>query len=155
MDISFFRYISDLFTIINMSVGITSLDRSLSNSIEWLNDVQEELKWPDKDRVYAATKAVLNTLRDCLTVEEVHQFSAQIPMVWTGMMFDGYDPSGKPIRMKHDEFLQAVSDKFGPNPIDAGKATKAVAKVLKEKISEGQYEDIVGNLPSDTKPLFT
>ena len=137
-----------------MSVGIPSLDRSLNNSVEWLNEVQEELKWPDKDRVYAATKAVLGTLRDCLTTEEVHQFAAQIPMVWIGMLFDEYDPSGKPERLDRDEFLREVRQKFGPNPLDAEKATKAVAKVLKQKVSGGEYEDVVGLLSDDVKPLF-
>jgi len=137
-----------------MSVGIPSLDRSLNNSVEWLNDVQEELKWPDKDRVYAATKAVLGTLRDCITIEEAHQFAAQLPMVWIGMLFDGYDPSGKPIRLDRDEFLREVRQKFGPNPLDAEKSTKAVAKVLKKRVSRGEYEDIVGLLSDDVKPLF-
>jgi uncharacterized protein (DUF2267 family) len=71
-----------VFYALSMSVGITSLDRSLTNSVEWLNDVQEELKWPDKNRVYSAIKAVLNTLRDFMTIEEAYQFVAQIPMIW-------------------------------------------------------------------------
>ena len=137
-----------------MSVGITSLDRSLTNSIEWLNDVQEELKWPDKNRVYSATKAVLNTLRDCMTIEEVHQFAAQIPMIWVGMLFDGYDPSGKPLRLSRQGYFDAVGEKFGPNPINAETSTKAVAKVLKEKLSKGEYDDVVGQLQDDLKPLF-
>jgi len=137
-----------------MSVGISSLDRSLNNAVEWLNDIQDELKWPDKDRVYSATKAVLGTLRDCLTIEELHQFAAQIPMVWIGVMFDGYDPTGKPVRLDRIEFLGEVRDKFGPNPLDAEKASRAVAKVLKKRISRGQYEDVVGHLSDDVKPLF-
>lgn len=137
-----------------MSIGITSLDRSLSTAIEWFNEVQEELKWPDKDRIYAATKAFLATLRDCLTIEELHQFTAQIPMIWTGMLFEGYDPSGKPLRLNKKEFLQSIRDEFGPNPIDAETTTNALAKVLKRKLSKGEYEDIVGHLVDEVKQLF-
>jgi uncharacterized protein (DUF2267 family) len=137
-----------------MSTGITSLDSSLSNTAEWFNDIEEELKWPDKNRIYSATKAVLNTLRDCLTIEELHHFTAQIPMIWTGMLFDGYVPTGKPLRLNRQEFLQSVRDNFGPNPLNAEEATIAIAKVLKKRISKGQYEDIVGQLQDDVKTLF-
>lgn len=137
-----------------MSTGITSLDSSLTTTSEWFNGIEEELKWPDKNRIYSATKAVLGTLRDCLTIEELHQFTAQLPMIWTGMLFEGYDPTGKPMRMNREEFLQSVRDKFGPNPINAEETTIAIAKVLKKKISKGQYEDVVGQLQDDVRTLF-
>jgi uncharacterized protein (DUF2267 family) len=138
-----------------MSAGIKPLDRSIQLTLEWLNDIQEEFKWPDKDRVYDATKAVLLATRDRLTVEEAHQFAAQIPMVMKGMFFDGYDPTDKPMLIRNkDRFLEHVRKQFGNRPLDSENAVRTVAKVLRKKISKGQYEDVVGSMPKEIQKLY-
>jgi uncharacterized protein (DUF2267 family) len=138
-----------------MSAGIKPLDRSIQLTLEWLNEIQEEFKWPDKDRVYDATKAVLLATRDRLTIEEAHQFAAQIPMVMKGMFFDGYDPTDKPMLIRNrDKFLEHVRKHFGDRPLDSENAVRTVAKVLRKKISEGQYEDVVGSMPKEIQKLY-
>jgi len=89
-----------------------------------------------------------------MTIEEVHQFAAQIPMIWVGMLFDSYNPSGKPLRLSRQEYIDAVGKKFGPNPVNAETSTKALANALKKKLSKGAYDDVIGQLPDDLKPLF-
>jgi uncharacterized protein (DUF2267 family) len=138
-----------------MSAGIKPLDRSIQLTLEWLNEIQEEFKWPNKDRVYDATKAVLLATRDRLTIEEAHQFAAQIPMVMKGMFFDGYDPTDKPMLIRNrDKFLEHVRKHFGDRPLDSENAVRTVAKVLRKKISEGQYEDVVGSMPKEIQKLY-
>lgn len=138
-----------------MSVGIVPIDSSLQRTMEWLKEIQEEFKWPDMDRVYDATKAVLLATRDRLTVDEAHQFAAQIPMVMKGMFFDRYDPTDKPLLIRDkDKFLEHVRNHFGDNPLDSEAAVRTVAKVLRKKISPGQYEDVVGSMPKDIKGLY-
>jgi len=138
-----------------MSAGIKPLDRSIQLTMEWLNEIQEEFKWPDKDRVYDATKAVLLATRDRITVEEAHQFAAQIPMVMKGMFFDRYDPTDKPMLIRNkDKFLEHVRMHFGDRPLDSENAVRTVAKVLRKKISQGQYEDVVGSMPKEIQKLY-
>lgn len=137
-----------------MSTGIRSLDRAVHQARQWLNDVQSELGWPDEDRVYSATKAVIKTLRDRLTVEEAHHLSAQLPMLMRGFYFEGYNPTNKPLDIEsREEFYQKVREYFGAEPLDAEKATKAVLKTLDSKIG-GQMEDIRYNMPKDIQKIF-
>jgi uncharacterized protein (DUF2267 family) len=138
-----------------MSAGIKPLDRSIQLTMEWLNEIQEEFKWPDKDRVYDATKAVLLATRDRITVEEAHQFAAQIPMVMKGMFFDRYDPTDKPMLIRNkDKFLEHVRMHFGDRSLDSENAVLIVVKVLRKKISQGQYEDVVGSMPKEIQKLY-
>ncbi|MFP3951157.1 MAG: DUF2267 domain-containing protein [Candidatus Bathyarchaeia archaeon] len=139
-----------------MSTSVRSLDSTIQTTMEWLNIVQEELKWPDEERVYDATKAVLQALRDRLPIEEAHEFAAQLPMLMKGIYFDGYDPTDKPLKIRsREEFLERVRKNFGNQPLDAEKATKAVLRMLYKKLSGGELEDIKGNMPNDIKGLFT
>jgi len=124
--------------------------------MEWLNIVQEELKWPDEERIYDATKAVLQALRDRLPMEEAHELAAQLPMLMKGFYFDGYDPSDKPLTIRNrEEFFELVREHFGDQPLDAEKATKAVLSMLYQKLSGGELEDVKGNMPDDIQGLFT
>ena len=83
-----------------MSTNISSLDRAIQNAILWLKDIQDELKWDDKEKVYKATKATLQAMRDRLPIEEIVHLLANLPMVMKGMMMDSYDYQQKPVRMR-------------------------------------------------------
>jgi uncharacterized protein (DUF2267 family) len=75
-----------------LSTNIQSIDRAVQIAVLWLNDIQNELEWEDKGTVYKATKAVLQTIRDRLTLEEMFHFSANLPTILKGMFFEGYNP---------------------------------------------------------------
>ncbi|AKB78938.1 hypothetical protein MSHOH_2455 [Methanosarcina horonobensis HB-1 = JCM 15518] len=51
-----------------------------------------ELKWESKDRADQALRATLHTLRDRLTIEEIVQLAAQLPLPIKGMYYDGWIP---------------------------------------------------------------
>jgi uncharacterized protein (DUF2267 family) len=95
--------------VIFVSTNILSLDRAIQNTIQWLNDIQNELGWDNRDSVYKATKAVLQTIRDRLPVEEVVHLTANLPLVMKGMLMDGYDLKDKPVRMRSvEEFYKHI-----------------------------------------------
>lgn len=138
------------------STGVRSLDRAIQNTMEWLNDVKKELGWPDDDRVYGATKAVLQALRDRLPPEEAIQLAAQLPMLMKGFYFDGYDPTDKPLTIRdRDRFYELVRERFGEQPLNAETATRAVLAVLYRRVSKGQMEDVKSSMPDALKGLFT
>ena len=47
-----------------------NLDKSTQKTKEWLHEVQGELGWKDENMVYVAFRAVIQTLRDRLPIEE-------------------------------------------------------------------------------------
>ena len=117
-----------------LSTNILSLDRAIQNTIQWLNDIQKELGWDNRDSVYKATKAVLQTIRDRLPVEEVVHFTANLPLVMKGMLMDGYDLKDKPVRMRSVEefydYIQQYYDWQRRETIETEKAARAVITVL-------------------------
>jgi uncharacterized protein (DUF2267 family) len=59
-------------------------DATVHKTNEWLNDVMDALSSRDQHQAYAAMRATLHALRDRLTVEEVAQLGAQLPMLIRG-----------------------------------------------------------------------
>jgi len=138
------------------STKVTNLDRSIQSTIEWLRDIQEELKWPSEERIYAATKAMLSTLRDRMTVDEVFHLSAQFPLLLKGIFFDGYDPTGKPIDIDNrEEFFDIIQNRFEKKSgIDGEVITRAVLRVLYSRVGAGEMDDIKDSMPDDIRGLF-
>jgi uncharacterized protein (DUF2267 family) len=141
-----------------MTTGIRSLDSSLQTTMEWLSEIQEELEWPDKEKVYKATKAVLQAIRDRSPFEETLHFTAELPLVMKGMMFDGYSLSGKPVKIRNiAEFFDYVQERYGSgqgNVINADEACRGVINVIADKVGEGEMKKLVANMPEDIRPLF-
>lgn len=138
-----------------VNTGITHFDSSIQKTVEWLKDVQNELGWKDEERVYIATKAVLQTLRDRLTRNEVADLGAQLPMLMRGFYYEGYNPAQVP--EKYDErkkFFEKVQSRSQNKPLDSEEVSKAVIKMLNKNVSAGQIEDIRRLLPEDLKSLW-
>ena len=100
---------------------------------------------------------MLHALRDRLTVDEVAQLGAQLPILVRGLYYDQWHHSaGKPDRLRHkEEFLAAVAaglDDIGP--IDPEDATRAVFAVLEHHIAPGEIEDVKAILPTHLRDLW-
>jgi uncharacterized protein (DUF2267 family) len=140
------------------ATGLEVFDTTLHKTHTWLKEVMEELGTEDRHRAYMALRAVLHALRDRLTVEEVAQLSAQLPMLVRGFFYEGWDPTGKPLKERHLEaFLAHVAQELktpsGP-AVDPEKAARAVFKVLAHRISQGEIADIRGLLPKELRALW-
>jgi uncharacterized protein (DUF2267 family) len=101
-------------------------------------------------------RAVLHALRDRLTVEEVAQFGAQLPMLIRGFYYEGWDPTGKPLRLRHKEkFLTRIEQEVsGDDSIDAELVARAVFTLLAKRVSEGEIEDVKETLPIEIRNLW-
>lgn len=126
---------------------------------EWLDEIMNLLDWDDRKRAYKALREVLHTLRDVLSVEEATDFAAQLPMLVKGIFYDGWNPTGKPIRMHTaEEFVSTVNQVF-PDPetseyIDPEDITRAVLKVISSHVSAGEIKDIVASMPEKLRELW-
>jgi len=141
-----------------MTTGIRSLDSSLQTTLDWLSEIQEELGWTDREKVYKATKAVLHGIRDRSPIEEVINFTANLPVVMKGMLFDGYNLSGKPIKIKSiGEFYDYIQTQYGGgqgNTINADDACRGVINIISDKVGEGEMRKLTANMPVELRPLF-
>jgi uncharacterized protein (DUF2267 family) len=136
--------------------GLDVFDNTIHKTNTWLKEIMEELGIDSRHEAYQALRGTLHTLRDRLIIEEAAQLGAQLPMLVTGVYYEPWDPTGKPIKMRHkDEFLEQVSGAFGrTSDLDAEKAARAVFRVMSRRVSEGEMRDIASLLPAELRELW-
>lgn len=122
----------------------------------WLGELGQELGWDDSRRAYRALRATLHALRDRLTVEETAHLGAQLPMLIRGIYYEGWNPTGKPLKERHiEEFLGHIEDELNPdleaNPEDVA---RGVFRLLSRRISAGEVQDIKHVLPRPLRTLW-
>ena len=140
-----------------MSVtGLEVFDKTVQTTNSWLKEIAE-IAGLDRRKAYRVLAAVLHVLRDRLTVDEVAQLGAQLPILVRGLYYDQWHhPSGKPERLRHmEEFLAAVAAELDDiGPIDPENATRAVFSVLERHIAPGEIEDVKATLPAHIRELW-
>ena len=138
------------------ATGLDVFDTTLQKTHIWLKDLMQVLGTEDRHRAYLALRATLHALRDRLTVEEVAQLGAQLPMLIRGFYYEGWDPTGKPLRVRHKEqFLDQIEQQFkSDDRIDPERVARAVFTVLANRVTEGEIEDVKCVLPAEIRDLW-
>jgi uncharacterized protein (DUF2267 family) len=133
-----------------------NFEKYCNESALWVSEVAEHMRTPDRpDWAFNALKAVLHTIRDRTTTEEVFHLSAQLPVLIRGFYFEGYKPTNKPVKLNSDEFLQLVKKRMGPGmEVSMAEAIRAVLSVLYDRTSHGELSDIKGSMPKDLQKLW-
>jgi uncharacterized protein (DUF2267 family) len=136
------------------TTGVRTFDHSLETTREWLREVQDLMGLDDEQRAFRVLRAVLQTLRDRLTIEEAAQFAAQLPMFLQGVYYHGWTPTGKPIKIRsREEFLDRVAEGL-MREHDPEEACRAVFRVLEERMPGGELEDVKRILPEPIRDLW-
>jgi uncharacterized protein (DUF2267 family) len=130
-------------------------NRLNEHASHWLKEMMAELGTQDRQRAWHALRAGLHALRDRLSVEEAAQLSAQLPLLVRGLFFENWDPTGKPLHLRHrEEFLVLVREKYAPrSDIPAADIVRACFRLLERHISTGELTDIMMNLPTEIVDL--
>jgi uncharacterized protein (DUF2267 family) len=136
--------------------GLEVFDTTVHKTNSWLKELMEELHWQERRKAYLALRATLHALRDRLTVEEVAQLGAQLPMLIRGLYYEGWSPTGKPLRMRDkEEFLGLIERQFrGDDLVDPEQVGRAVFAVLPNPVTEGEIEDVKHVLPAEIRGLW-
>jgi uncharacterized protein (DUF2267 family) len=134
--------------------GVRTFDESLETTKQWLQGVQEQMGLDDEQRAFRVMRAVLQVLRDRLTVVEAAQFAAQLPMLLQGVYYHGWTPTGKPLKIRsRQEFLDRVAEGL-LREHDPEEACRTVFGVLQEKMTGGEIEDVKRILPEAIRDLW-
>lgn len=126
-------------------------ERVNQQAMTWVKDMMIELRTEDSHRALHAMRAGLQALRDRLSVEEAAQLSAQLPLLVRGMFFEGWDPTGKPLRIRHRaDFLALVRAKYAPREDTAADDIMvALFRVMSRHIAQGEMTDVMLSLPGE------
>jgi len=139
------------------ATGVSAFDSTLQTTNVWLNDLMDRMGWKDKHRAYHALRVVLHALRDRLPVEQAAALGAQLPMLVRGFYYEGWHPSGKPVKERHkDDFLtpvlMAFRDDLGVNPEEVA---RAVFQVIAHHVSPGEIKHLKFSLPGEIRSLWS
>ncbi len=74
------------------TTGISTLDHAPQVFAEWLNELREDLGWPEKPRAYLLLHETLHAIRDFLTVDEAADLAAQLPVLVRGVFYRRLGP---------------------------------------------------------------
>src|SRR5262245_9160512 len=138
------------------ATGLEVFDTTVNQTNSWLNEVLEVAGWRDRHKAYLAMRATLHALRDRLTVEEVAQLAAQLPMLMRGFYYEGWDPTRKPRKERQLEpFLARSTEGFrGGDPVDPERVARAVFTVLAMRVTQGEIEDVKHIIPAEIRELW-
>ena len=83
--------------------GLEVLDHTVHLTHEWINELAGRLDWSSKRSALKLMRVTLARIRDHLIVDEMAQFSAQLPVLIRGFFFEGWVPKQTPIKDRHAE----------------------------------------------------
>lgn len=141
--------------------SVEALDTTIQKTNEWLRDIALELGGDNRRLAYLALRGTLHAVRDFLPIEESAQLSAQLPMLVRGIYFEGWNPSGTPekdrSRARFLSHLEAALERALWNedyPIDTEEAARAVLRVLSDRISAGEMDQVRHVMPERVRELW-
>ncbi|MFW6351084.1 MAG: DUF2267 domain-containing protein [Bacteroidota bacterium] len=128
----------------------------------FVKKLSKNLGHPDEiGRSGSILRAVLHTIRERITMAESLNLIAQFPMFLKALYVDGWKFREQPVKFDKREFLDEVKkhqDQYGETEFNWEKSTEEIVTIvlseLRLYISEGEYEDIMDQLPDDLKEMF-
>lgn len=130
---------------------------------KFVAEVAKELGVPEAtDKGGRVLRAVLHTLRNKITPQESLQLIAQLPMLIKAIYVDGWKISPEAMKIRHaGDFIEAVREAGGQGLYhefttdnEVEKAIRAVFRVLKNHVSEGEIKDVLGILPEELREVL-
>jgi uncharacterized protein (DUF2267 family) len=138
------------------AIAVDSIRRTVQKTNEWLADFERELETDDPQYAWRTFGAYLQVLRDRLTVDEGAQLAAQLTHLLRGVFYEGYDPSGKPEKIRDREtFLALLAQRARlRDSEEAARVAAAATRTLRRHISEGELEDVFAQLPTEIRQVL-
>ena len=117
---------------------------------QFIKEVQMKIGFGSKDAALIATKATLETLGERLFNGEERDLAAQLPRELGNYL----NNAGDRRTFGLDEFVQRVAFREGTDANVARSHAKGVIGVLHKAVSDGEWDDILSQLPPDMKQFF-
>jgi uncharacterized protein (DUF2267 family) len=139
-----------------MPATVDSIERTVHKTNEWLSDLADELGTGDKAEAWRVLRGYFHVLRDRLTVEETAQLGAQLPHLLRGLYYESFNPTRQPVKLRDlEEFLDLLAERAQlADGEEAVAAAVGATRVLRAHVSEGEFDDLMAQLPSEIRTLL-
>ncbi|MGE5261124.1 MAG: DUF2267 domain-containing protein [Actinomycetota bacterium] len=139
-----------------MTTGLDVFDKTVQESNLWLKDIMERLRTNDRHDAYSALRAVLHSLRDRIGPESAAHLGAQLPMLLRGLYYEGWDPTGKPTKERHEmAFLAHIARELPrADTLEVEEGIRAVLDVLSKHVDRGEAVKIASMFPLELRKFW-
>ena len=139
-----------------MTTGLDTFDTTVQESNRWLKAVMDRLDTMDRHRAYACLRAVLHALRDRIGPESAAHLGAQLPMLLRGLFYEGWDPTNKPTKERHEDAFIAHIRREMPRAteVEVEQGAVAVLDVLSKYADRGAAVKIAVMFPQDLRKFW-
>jgi uncharacterized protein (DUF2267 family) len=117
----------------------------------FLKEVEHLIELP-KELTERATIAVLSALEQRVFPEESRNLEAQLPSKLRELL--GRVRAERQRRFGRNELFRIVGAELGKKPEEVEPIVRAVFRAVREKISEGEAQDLAAELPRDIAELW-
>lgn len=136
-----------------MQSSINVVDENVKVVNTWLKDISDELGDVGEQEAWSRLKAVLQTLRDRITVNEAADFAAQLPLIIRGLYFEGWRPAETPHKWRdREEYLQALGDRLDTG--EPEETFKAIVRVVEKHVDSNELKQVKEMHPKEVWDLF-
>ncbi len=139
-----------------MSTGLDTFDTTVQETNLWLKGVMERLDTADRHQAYSNLRAVLHALRDRIGAESAAHLGAQLPMLLRGLYYEGWDPTNKPTKERHEEkfFAHVARELPRAQEGEVEQGVLAVLDVLSKHVDQGAAVKIAAMFPQDLRKFW-
>jgi len=139
-----------------MSTGLDTFDKTVQETNLWLKDIMDRLDTEDRHRACSSLRAVLHALRDRIGPESAAHLGAQLPMLIRGLYYEGWDPTNKPTKERHEDAFLAHIERELPRAEEGEveQGALAVLDVLSKQVDRGAAVKIAGMFPAELRRFW-
>jgi len=138
-----------------MNTFASNFSHAAQQAEQWVNELAEDLGWTER-RAYRLLRSVLHALRDWLSMEEMTDLSAQLPVLIRGIYFEGWKPADTPVwERTKDDFVTRIENDFADDLLnDTDAAIAAVFRLLDRHISAGEIAQVRNSMKKSLRQLW-
>jgi uncharacterized protein (DUF2267 family) len=109
----------------------------------------------NEEEAEKAAVSVLCVLEQRLFGEEAAHLEAQLPGKLQDLLLRCERHMGKPAnKFGREDFIRMVCEDLGLEAFEAEKRIRSVFAAVRDQVSEGEIEDVIGQLPADMRDLW-